>query len=1004
MAALDNAPNTPLSNKNNNGGDVIESRLPNGGCNYTNLSLGVNAAKCGCKRFWDKNLASIDGGSGKTGFCMCEHHACFHDHNGSERETEVVGGSNTPRQRSFMLDRSPQDVNRGGNPEPGGSFPDLGLPDSVEWSRYMHGSPQGLPAIPSQCLLPSDNGSMTSGSQSGYSRPFGGRGLDTLSHVPRPGDPAPQASTSRMQIYVDRFGVQHLQSLTDVATPSVRTSQDEEVDLTKHATSVANRLETIVENQGSPTSIALRIAPQAPTTQMAFKQSGSGVVDKNLTSGRGINLVLHEQPLREPNDMPMRVANHEIRLDELENVSFRNPAVCDLEESYELMDTRVMELENRVEEIEKIQGGLSDAASVNTRQSIEGSFLSDTSSALIVAAMNNIDSSRVEALEAQVAELQAIAPPSYLRPWEVEVVFLPFGTRLHGIWSTRESMTPNSRTGSTGIDDWTQTQHNSLALAQACLASHDQQTDWERSASDLGEQETTWLMAKACAMNTRVDNRLRSRGLVRTIQICGPDARDVQAAMLKEFGELPEILAEDPFASQDENTGEIPRNLRSYIGLQATWIPLRKLHKDNCLRFLNPAEMVTPALWTVPFLSSSVAMRQAGTRRLYVTQRDSYVQSHSDNLVNWTWQKLRQLPRVYPETSSFIHTPEADAQEECWAYDARLDPPPSHHASAQSSFHSQISQLSIESLPGSPEEQINNEMEMEPISPSDHFSSAAVSPTTSTPRTSIPPPTIPTSPNRQRNPFRPVHHPRTISMSSLIPIKGEPTSQQNLTTKRRITSLEREREVQSSPITASQPLLSKRRRISRSPSRPRNTPRWSVGGSTSPYPFHDNDGRGTTPFAYATPHSNAPYVTRSGADIDVYEDDNQDLDASHHEDDQERESTTDADEDEEEEGGYEQNALSDYDEWQGVQDDRHAGFVSGRKLSTRPQQQDEEKSEDSESPSEYPSTHPKTSSGSEKKDGVRLYERRAKQNSDSDGASASARGSARFRIHVDEEV
>ncbi|KAF4630445.1 hypothetical protein G7Y89_g7695 [Cudoniella acicularis] len=459
--------------------------------------------------------------------------------------------------------------------------------------------------------------------------------------------------------------------------------------------------------------------------------------------------------------------------------------------------------------------------------------------------------------------------------------------------------------------------------------------------------------------------------------------------MIAAFGDLPGLLIEDPFTQRDdENTG-IPSSLSNYLGLQASWIPLRKLHKDSSLRFLNTSEMITPALWTVQFLASSVAMRTSGTRRLYVTQRDSYIQHHGDS-ADWTWQKLRQLPRVYPDRPSQNHTPEADAHEPCWEFDERLDPPVE---SFHSSFASHISSLSIRSVP----------QEEEPASPSDHFSSAAVSRNASTTPTSVaPPPTRGISPLKERNPFRPLHT-RTTSMPSLIPLKTS-LSQPS---KRRIASFDHE--TQSSPIrlvsTSVAPLTLKRRRISRSPSRPRDTPRWSVG-PPSPFPLsediNEHNKRGTTPFAYATPHSNAPYIDtrpRSGADIDIYQDE---------EADEELGSTTDEfNLEAEESGGWEQNALSDFDsgtsnagaedtggyqahqpdeEWQGVDDlgdkagacdSRLVGKAASQSLRHDVNEVEEDAQSDvSSQPSEYPSTQQGLFSGPK----------------------------TGFKIHVDEEI
>ncbi|KAE9378369.1 hypothetical protein N431DRAFT_328292 [Stipitochalara longipes BDJ] len=672
-----------------------------------------------------------------------------------------------------------------------------------------------------------------------------------------------------MQIYEDAHGNGFLQSLTEVATPSARASQDPYTDLDfgKNVETVKDALDKLIEDRPQ-TSVALRPTTKEDlSSQVIIKQSNSVPVGMDSLTAPNETHEGHLVPrlkhiVTHLADYPRKIENHEQRLDLLENASFSNAAIEELQETDERIDNRVCDLEERVIEIEKAQAAINDASSVGSRHVVNTSFnsrASVTSSAMIAAAIDGFDVSRVEALEAQVAELQASALPSHSRPWEVEVVFLPFGTQLMGVWSSQHSMTQRSRLNSTATDEWTQTQH-SMAAAQACLTAHDQASAWENSAMNLGDQEdTTWLMAKACALRSRVDERLRSRGLVKEIQVFGPDARDVQSAMLTAFGDLPDILAEDPYTQrEDQNAGSVPKPLKKYLGLHYSWIPLRKLHKDSCLRFLTHSEMVTPALWTTPFLTSSVVMRHKTKPRLYVTHRDSYIQHLGYDNADWTWQKLRQLPRSSKRRiSSFEH-------------------------------------------------------------------SGSVSPT----RTS--------------------------------------TSHQNLNLN-----------------------LNLKRRRTRSPSRAVNTPRWSVG-PPSPYTFHDelaqaqgqaqrSDKRERTPFAYATPHSNAPYIERprSGSGIGIYEDEDNSADEA--ERGHRGGSTTDEltgfeDEDE----GGEERALSDYDEyedeegsvelgvvqrdeeWEGVQDEAPGSFQSGRGQKVGPvglYGEEEEGSEDS-TPSEYPSTQP----------------------------------------------
>ncbi|KAL5321996.1 hypothetical protein ACEPPN_009962 [Leptodophora sp. 'Broadleaf-Isolate-01'] len=1053
--------NTPLLKRYTNDEDPIETRLPSGRCNYTNLSAGGSAPVCGCRRFWDKALATPRSTFGdhtprsqtRSGFCMCEHHACFHD-DGPQTQVgkvsaDVAMAEATPRMVQNASIRQAVSVQ-----DPG---LDVGrrdsMPDTLQWGRYIHtGSVTSLPAIPSQCLLPSDGGSMASGSQGASIRPSG-LGLRTINPMPTitSGNPmtGQQPVDNRgMQLYEDANGNAFLQSLTEVATPSARASQDPvtDGDLAKDVSNVRDALEKFTQASAKPIT-------KDDQSQLQIKQSGSNSGPLVLTQVDGANEESLIPRLRHLvnnlSEYPTKIQNHEHRLELLENTSFSHAAIDDLQDADDRLDNRVCEVEERLRDVERAQVALNDASSVSSRQLVNSSFdsrASVTSSVMIASAMDRLDSSRVEVLEAQVAELQAAALPSHSRPWEVEVVFLPFGSRLMGIWSGQHSMSQRSRLNSTQTDGWTQTQNNSMAAAQACLTAHDQASAWERSATDLADQNSQWLMARACGLRSRVDERLRSRGLVRLIRILGPDARDVQAAMLKAFGDLPEVLTEDPYTQHDdENTGTVPRSLKTYLGLSAPWIPLRKIHKDSCLRYLNPSEMVTPALWTVPFLSASVAMRHSGIRRLYVTQRDSYIQQLGNNHADWTWQKLRQLPRVYPDQASFDHTPEADAHEPCWEFDERLDPP---HESIHSSFASQISSLSISSHAHGHEHQ---DQPYDPASPSDHFSSAAVSPNASTTPTSIAPHAPPLSPLKERNPFRPIHI-RTTSMPlpTMIPTKSsQPTTTSAHTTKRRIASFEHE--TQSSPSRApsasafsTNPPLNlnlntlKRRRISRSPSRPRDTPRYSTG-PPSPYAFFDDVNtkreEGMTPFAYATPHSNAPYIerartsSRTRSSIGIYEDGDEDLDgdfdAEANADNDEEGSTTDDLYADGEEGG-EANALSDFDsdgeeygagfaqrqvdeEWEGVEDDldldhAHSNGYSPRLLPVSVGKSvpsglrhglgehemedgdvDDQASDASSVPSEYPSRQP---------DGL----------FDLGSGLGMGTGKAGFRIHVDEEV
>lgn len=981
-------------------------RLPSGGCNYTNLGAGGNAPVCGCRRFWDKALIGPrDASTASSGFCMCEHHACFHDD--VPRQSQAGGVA-----AGAMADMMPKALNHGGglsltcgsavaphlphvirqqHHEPGQEVRRDAMPDAPQCGRHF-GSLNSLPAIPSQCLLPSDSGSVTSGSVGASIRPSGlGRTFNPTPTTTSGRATGRQPQTARrMQVYEDANGNVCMQSLTEVATPSARASQDPvtAVDLGHNLAGVKDALEKY--SQSNAQVCATPLVEKDKQSQLDNKQSEEplprSIVLAPYEEDPEVKLLQRLQHLvQNLAEYPMKISNHDQRLDLLENSTFHDPDVGDLQDADDRLDNRVCEIEERLREIERVQAALNDASSVSSKQI--GSFdsrVSVGSSAMTASAMDRLETARLQALEAQIHDLQAAALPSPSRPWEIEVVFLPFGSNLKGIWSSQQNMSQRSRMNSLATDDWTQTQNNSMAAAQACLTAQEQASAWEYSATDLGDQESTWLMARACASRSRVDERLRSRGLVRSIRVLGPDARDVQVAIMNAFGELPHVLAEDPYSPHDdENADSVPRSLRNYLGLSAPWVPLRKIHKDSCLRYLNPSEMVTPALWTVPFLSASVAMRHSGVRRLYVTQKDSYIQQLGKQNVDWTWQKLRRLPRVYSDTSASLdYTPEHDAEEPCWEFDERLDPP-------HESVHSTFTSLSIRSPPSQSDR-------FDLASRSDHFSSAAVSPDASITPTSVAPAqhALPLSPLKERNPFRPMPV-RTTSMPTTIPIKSLQSQHGN--SKRCIASSDCETQPSSlrAPSTSAgvNATLAKRRRISRSrsPSRPRDTPKYSTGPSSPYAPFDDGKyeqekEEGMTPFAYATPFSNAPYIPRRGSTgISIYEDGSEDELVSHDagdgdgtENDHENEngaSSVDGDvyaDDME----YEANALSDCgqhadvddnrlgeQEWEGMQDDGDGDVGPSLECSksgggfTRTRGEDEA-SEVSSVPSEYPSRQP----------------------------------------------
>lgn len=249
---------------------------------------------------------------------------------------------------------------------------------------------------------------------------------------------------------------------------------------------------------------------------------------------------------------------------------------------------------------------------------------------------------------------------------------------------------------------------------------------------EYDEHDGEWLYPRACAPGKMLDQRLASRGFVKTVQVTGGDYRSFRDALLVAFAGVlapsPPPVPEQAMAVEGTRSSggasvamrrlSSSTSLRSsatqtklaerYLGLREPLIPLRKVHKDSRLRFLEPSEMASPALWTSNFLRSTVVMKGAGpVQRLYVTTADAYLQGRlgqaggrrgkrsaanaGQSHQGWTWQRVRELSRVYDTEATKenvdkdrddedaemsgvgVGVPEADALEECWAWNERFD-------------------------------------------------------------------------------------------------------------------------------------------------------------------------------------------------------------------------------------------------------------------------------------------------------------------------------------------
>ncbi|KAF2147193.1 uncharacterized protein K452DRAFT_282173 [Aplosporella prunicola CBS 121167] len=541
------------------------------------------------------------------------------------------------------------------------------------------------------------------------------------------------------------------------------------------------------------------------------------------------------------------------RLNALENASFYTIPAEEINEKFEWFDGRLVELEYRTNDNDRLQTVV-DADydkgedRVTRRRRAQSSF-SDGSNG------GNSTQERLESLEQRVEDIESSALPSPTSPWEIEVVLLPWGRELKGIW-----LSPDEDFG------------NSLLSSQASDESSRKRTT--RSPSKTTKRLTSavtkgWtdpphhvLVPKAAGRHGYIYNRLKSRGLVRKVTLRSNGACNVMKAIIETFGETLEILNE---ASTEGSASETD----GYHGLSAPLIPLRKVHRENRLEFLTYDEMVTPAVWTADFLKSSVLMRAPGgfLRRLYVTQRDGYLQNSDAEMSNWTWQRIKKLPRVHlPEDNQYRSrsrmVEKADLLEACWNFNPNLDPP----YSEVSSLNSQQSCLSQ----GSEDPSASFASNQLSLRPAPH--QKAMSEPTGPVRKQLPTPQ--TESVQRASPFR-----RTISPLVFAEELSDSTAQTHRSKRPMTASFENEKASQGHPGVPAPPYSStKRRRTVRPPDA-------SSGAKAGPYGFTpgrskeppspldaapssseqhsqataddpaQSQKKGAMSFAYATPHS-----------------------------------------------------------------------------------------------------------------------------------------------------
>lgn len=658
------------------------------------------------------------------------------------------------------------------------------MPDTLAWAdpvRYTQPeSPVILPSIPPQNLL-SQTTSSNSSVHAKYLRPFAGKGLHTLSS--------------------NNSFIAPLQSIVHPSLPETLLQQKIE--------SVEESFAFVTADEESTPR------PDTATTQIEPRAVAAAAAAAAAASSEAIST----ETLKNLTDM---VGGHSERLDRLETASLSDYDHEECSDNYELMDLRVIELENKMEDIENrvldndSTNGHPDDATTPSED------VSTTSSAANRLNYSQEVHSHLQSLQAQVDQLQSVIP-SWNHAWEVEVVFMPFP--LGRLWQPIHQFKADLHFDNE--DDWTQ-----LPMTLSTSRSRDQSPSLEDWPAH--NREVEWLLPRACSHKGVADWRLRSRGLVKKIVVKDPDARSVSIAMLTAFGNV--FRDVKMFARPQSPHSKASK----YMGLQSPWVPLRKIHKDSRLRFLGPEEMLTPALWDVQFLNS--VMMRSSEPRLFVTHPDAYLQTHEAYESSWTWTRLREMSPVYDVTESqeadvteSQETPEVNRLEDCWAWNEQLDGP----LATQVPSKKEVSiSPSVEGFPTS-------RLWSEPTSATIHRHSVVT-----WSKESVPP--------FPRTPSAPIHAMTRQTTSGAVP-------------KRQLSSRGQSR--RSSPAFQSLPQagVTKKRQTRDLSGYARHTPRLTESPSPAPLTHFDRQrsqsatpgrgitpGRGTTPGDYATPHSNVP--------------------------------------------------------------------------------------------------------------------------------------------------
>jgi hypothetical protein len=538
--------------------------------------------------------------------------------------------------------------------------------------------------------------------------------LNNNLHLDVPGDTIPNTYNP------DDF----IQSATEVATPSIADTPD--LRAVDQAVQGSKALFEALRQFGSPA----RFRDGSETrSDNAMSAPGLG---KTLSKSPAISQEHLRQMLESPqlaqkllsyaaplynllNSMP-NVATFmrelQARVDRLDNQSFDHGQLEEIRKHNEDLEARQIDIENRLGDYESGPSHARHGIATVTESFASNNSVCSNTSALIVSTIDrNVIDSELGDVKTRLDLLEAAAMPSATNPWEVEVVLLPWGPELRGVWAPKDDNSDDSVLPDS--EEWTQFRipdagpgsHSSQNMSRHSLSSGQSQTGWSSQAiSEWATGSTNeWLIPKACGGKNLAYKRLESRGFVRRVTFTSAGSRDIQTTLATAFHELTGRLKYSPGNAEQDAA------VHQYSGLRASFIPLRKVPKQSRLQFLTPLELSNPVLWSAQFLASGIIMRvHGGKRRLYVTQRGAYLQhcEHTEpsGSQHWTWHDIRLLPRFRVDEDTPMEgngkqgqpeVAEADAKEACWSFYTTYDLPPTSASASFASNDSAPVQLSM---------------------------------------------------------------------------------------------------------------------------------------------------------------------------------------------------------------------------------------------------------------------------------------------------------------------